>query len=91
MRKVTVNLDKVKFVRDEISCFLGHLVSAKGIKIDPEGTQGIRDFPQRCKGYRPLCGYVSILSKFIPNVAEISVPLNKFRQKDGRFVWGDEQ
>lgn len=90
--QLTVNPDKVKFARNEIS-FLGHLVSAKGIKIDPARTQGIRDFPppRDVKGIARFVGMANFYRKFIPNVAELAAPLNKLRQKGASFVWGNEQ
>ena len=53
---LTVNPEKVRFAQESIS-FLGHLVSHKGVTIDPERTQGIRDFPppRDCLLYTSRC------------------------------------
>lgn len=90
--KLTVNPEKVKFAQSEIS-FLGHLVSSQGIRIDPERTQGIRDFPapRDVKGISRFVGMVGFYRKFIPNVSELCAPLNKLRKKGASFVWGEEQ
>ena len=55
---LTVNPEKVKFAQTQIS-FLGHLISHRGVTVDPERTQGIRDFPhQRMpKASRDLWGW----------------------------------
>lgn len=89
---LTVNPEKVQFAREEIS-FLGHLVSAKGVSIDPERTQGIRDFPRPrdAKGIARFLGMVGFYRKFIPNVADLSAPLNTLRKKGAKFFWRDEQ
>lgn len=89
---LTVNPEKVQFGRTDIS-FLGHLVSNKGISIDPERTQGIRDFaaPRDAKGISRFLGMVNFYRKFIPNVAELAAPLNSLRKKGARFIWGEEQ
>jgi transposase InsO family protein len=89
---LTVNPDKVHFAKEEIS-FLGHLVSAKGVRIDPERTQGIADFPRPrdAKGVSRFLGMIGFYRKFIPHVAEMSVPLNILRKKGAKFTWGEEQ
>jgi len=40
---VTVNLQKSQFLRSQI-IFLGHVISEKGISMDPEKTSAIQNF-----------------------------------------------
>lgn len=89
---LTVNPEKVQFCHEQIS-FLGHLVSNKGISIDPARTQGIRDFPppKDGKGVARFVGMVNFYRRFIPNAAELCAPLNNLRRKGVKFVWGPEQ
>ena len=84
-----LNPEKVKFVQTQIS-FLGHLISHSGVTVDPERTQGIRDFPppKDAKGIARFVGMVNFYRRFIPNAAEIAAPLNELRKKGARFVWG---
>uniref|UniRef100_A0A1B6EN58 RNA-directed DNA polymerase n=2 Tax=Cuerna arida TaxID=1464854 RepID=A0A1B6EN58_9HEMI len=89
---LTVNPEKVSFARGEIS-FLGHLVSSKGVCIDPARTQAIREFPppKDAKGIARFVGMVNFYRRFIPNVAELAAPLNALRKKGAKFVWGEAQ
>jgi len=89
---LTVNPDKVSFAKSEIS-FLGHLVSSRGVCIDPARTQAIRDFPppKDAKGIARFVGMVNFYRRFIPNIAELAAPLNLLRRKGAKFTWGEEQ
>jgi hypothetical protein len=89
---LTCNPEKVKFAQREIS-FLGHLVSSRGVRIDPERTQSIRDFPppRDAKGIARFVGMVNFYRKFIPNVAQLALPLNELRRKGAKFAWGEAQ
>ena len=89
---LTVNPKKVKFAQTQIS-FLGHLISYKGVTVDPERTQGIRDFlpPKDAKGIGRFVGMVNLYRRFIPNAAEIAAPLNELHKKGAKFEWGEKQ
>uniref|UniRef100_A0A1B6JZN4 RNA-directed DNA polymerase n=1 Tax=Homalodisca liturata TaxID=320908 RepID=A0A1B6JZN4_9HEMI len=89
---LTVNPEKVSYAKSEIS-FLGHLVSSRGVSIDPARTQGIRDFPppKDAKGVARFIGMVNFYRRFIPDFAEVAAPLNALRRKDAKFVWGEDQ
>lgn len=89
---LTVNPEKVTFARPEIS-FLGHLVSSRGVCIDPARTQGIKDFPppKDAKGVARFVGMVNFYRRFIPNAAELAAPLNLLRKKGAVFEWGGDQ
>jgi len=76
----------------EIS-FLGHLVSPAGVRIDPERTRAIREFPipRDMKGIGRFIGMVNFYHKFIPRFADVAAPLNALRKKGTGYVWGQEQ
>lgn len=42
---VTINLGKSQFLRDKIM-FLGHIISAKRISMDPDKIQTIKNFQE---------------------------------------------
>ena len=89
---LTVKPQKVVFATQEIS-FLGHLVSPGCVRIDPEWTKPIRDFPvpRDARGIARFVGMVNFYHKFIPNFADTAAPLNALRRKGMKFVWGPEQ
>ena len=89
---LTVKPQKVVFATQEIS-FLGHLVSPGCVRIDPERTKPIRDFPvpRDARGIARFIGMVNFYHKFIPSFADVAAPLNALRKKGMKFVWGPEQ
>jgi hypothetical protein len=82
----------VVFATQEIS-FLGHLVSPAGVGIDPERTRAIREFstPRNTRGISRFIGMVNFYHKFIPQLANVTAPLNALRKKGVKFAWGQEQ
>jgi hypothetical protein len=89
---MTVKPEKVVLGTKEI-LFLGHLVSADGVLIDPERTKAIRDFPfpKDVRSVSWFVGMVNFYHKFIPRLAEVAAPLSALRKKEARFNWGKQQ
>jgi len=89
---LTVKMEKVVFATQEIS-FLGHLVSAAGVCIDPERTRAIREFPcpPDVKGISRFVGMANFYHKFIPHFADVVAPLNALRKKGVKFKWDTPQ
>jgi len=81
---LTVKTEKVVFSTQEIS-FLVYLVSAAVVRIDPEITTAIRDFPcpRDVKGISHFVGMANFFHKFIPHFADVAAPLNALRKKRG--------
>jgi hypothetical protein len=88
---LTVKLSKVVFATQEVS-FLGHLVSNAGVRIDPERTKAIREFPvpRDAKAISRFIGMVNY-HKFIRHFAHIAAPLNALRKKGVKYCWGKDQ
>ena len=86
MDGLTVKPEKVVFATQEIS-FLGHLVSPAGVRIDPERTRAIREFPipRDTKGIGRFIGMVNFYHKFIPRLADVAAPLNALRKRGVKF------
>lgn len=89
---LTVNPNKVKYATSSVS-FLGHIISPRGIHIDPARTQTIAEYPspRNVKEVARFVGMVNFFSKFIPHFALKAEPLNRLRKKDVPFQWGEEQ
>lgn len=89
---LTVRLSKVVFATQEIS-FLGHLVSPSGVRIDPERTRAIREFPipRDVKALSRFIGMINYYHKFIPHFADIAFPLNMLRKKGVKYFWNTPQ
>ena len=88
---LTLN-DKCEFSKGEVK-FLGHIVSAQGIAIDPSKVEAIASFPapEGVPELRRLLGMVNHVAKFAPNLAEVTKPLRDLLKKENDWVWGPDQ
>ena len=82
-----LNLSKCVFRVPEIT-FLGHVVSADGLKIDPRKCDAISNYPepQNQTELKRFLGMINYVGKFIPNLADITAPLRCLLQKDVEFI-----
>ena len=68
---ITLNMDKCELTRHTIR-FLGHVISADGVKPDPEKTRAVQelDAPKNVSELRSFLGMVNQLGRFLPKLAE---------------------
>ncbi len=92
--KLQAKITKCKFVQRE-TVFLGHLVSAEGIKPDPDKIKAVREWriPRSKKDIRSFVGLCSYYRKFIPHFATIAEPLHRLQsiKETVVFEWKEEQ
>ncbi|XP_017487155.1 PREDICTED: uncharacterized protein LOC108375524 [Rhagoletis zephyria] len=83
-----LNKEKCVFNTQEVK-FLGHIVSAEGVKPDPEKIETITKIkqPENVKELQRFLGMVTYVSKFIKNLADITQPLRQLLRKDVEWVW----
>ncbi|XP_017469225.1 PREDICTED: uncharacterized protein K02A2.6-like [Rhagoletis zephyria] len=83
-----LNKEKCVFNTQEVK-FLGHIVSAEGVKLDPEKIETITKIkqPENVKELQRFLGMVTYVSKFIKNLADITQPLRQLLRKDVEWVW----
>ena len=69
---------------------LGASCPHRGVTVDSERTQDIRDFPppRDAKGIARFVGMINFYRRFIPNAAEIAAPLNELRKKGNQIRMG---
>lgn len=89
---LTLNKQKCEFGVNKIK-FLGHMLSAKGVEIDPEKADTINKLraPENKTELQRILGMVTYLAKFIPNLSEITHPLRKLLEKESEWVWTNHQ
>ena len=90
---VKFNKDKLQLNQHEVK-YLGHIVSAEGLRPDPEKVLAINDMPNPTdsKGIQRLMGSLNFLRGFIPNISEITEPLRALLNvEESDWVWGPEQ
>ena len=69
--------------------YVGHLIRADGLKPDPAKVEAVQCMPPPTNkdGVRRFLGFVTYLSKFIPNLSEVDAPLRELLKSDVEFAW----
>lgn len=89
--KLILNLEKCLFAAGEVK-HLGHIISASGIRPDPEKIGGLVNMRvNSVKSVRAFLGLASFYRKFIPDFASLSSPLTALLKKNAKWRWAEEQ
>ena len=82
---------KCEWCRKEIN-FLGHVVNAEGVSTQKQTTEKIKAFkrPHDQKTIKSFLGLCNYYRTFVPNFAELAVPLNKLLRKGIHFEWSEK-
>ncbi|XP_028755422.1 uncharacterized protein LOC114714818 [Neltuma alba] len=99
LREVLATLHKHRLFEKRSKCafgqrrieYLGHIVSARGVEMDPSKVQAVQDWPtpttvSQLRGFLGLSGYYR---RFIQGYAQLAGPLTQLLTKDG-FHWNSE-
>ena len=86
------NLEKCTFCTDRVA-FLGYVVTAQGIEVDPAKIEAIASWPQpkTVTQVRSFLGLAGFYRRFVKDFGSIAAPLNELTKKDVPFVWSDAQ
>jgi hypothetical protein len=70
---------------------LGHIISKDGISVDPSRIEAIKKIPlpKDNKYLQSFFGKINFIRIFIPNLVEISKPLNRLLKGYTLFEWDD--
>ncbi|XP_052728431.1 uncharacterized protein LOC128195237 [Vigna angularis] len=81
---------KCEFWMKEIQ-FLGHVVSAGGISVDPAKVKAVLDWesPRSVTEVRSFVGLAGYYRRFIEGFSKIVAPLTYLTRKDQPFAWTD--
>ncbi|KAL1259036.1 hypothetical protein QQF64_009613 [Cirrhinus molitorella] len=83
-----LNLAKCRFRVSEVP-YVGHLLTDKGVKPDPEKNKAIHQMPspEDKHSLQRFLGMTNYLSKFIHRYSEITAPLRQLLHQDVEWHW----
>nr|GFD05850.1 retrotransposon protein, putative, Ty3-gypsy subclass [Tanacetum cinerariifolium] len=89
--KLYAKFSKCEFWLSSVA-FLGHIVSAEGITMDPVKVEAITKWPRpvsvtEVRSFLGLAGYYRI---FVEGFSCLALPLTKLMHKGEKFVWNEE-
>lgn len=82
---------KCEFWLEEVS-FLGHIISASGIMVDPKKVEAIMDWkpPKSPTEIRSFLGLAGYYRKFVQGFSIIAAPMTRLLQKKVKFEWTEK-
>lgn len=82
---------KCDFFKEEIQ-YLGHVISEKGIAVDPEKIKTIMEWkvPQNVADIRSFMGLAGYYRRFIKGFSKIAFPITSLQRKGKIFKWTRE-
>lgn len=88
---VKINKDKMKLHLPEIK-YMGHILTAEGIKPDPAKVQGLHNmpYPTDQQAVKRFLGTVNYLAKFLPHLSDKAEPLRNVKEGTG-FLFGQPE
>ncbi|GBG74708.1 hypothetical protein CBR_g19113 [Chara braunii] len=89
--KFKINGEKCEFGRTRV-LYLGHEISAEGLKPDDAKVASIRDWPrpQSVTEMRSFLGMTSYYRTFVKNYSMVAAPLTDLTRLDTPWEWTDE-
>jgi hypothetical protein len=86
--KLYAKLSKCIFYQKKIH-YLGHIISADGITVDPEKIEAIRGWPvpRNVTEVRYFMGLVGYYRRFIKGFSKIASPITSLQKKGVKFEW----
>lgn len=82
-----IQMDKSEFLKLE-TAFLGHIISADGVKPNPDKIAAIQKYPlpKTPKEIKQFLGLLGYYRKFIPDFARITKPMTKCLKKSNKIT-----
>jgi hypothetical protein len=82
---------KCEFWMEEVA-FLGHVLSAKGVAVDPSKIEAVSKWqsPKSVTEIRSFLGLAGYYRRFIENFSKIAKPMTELLKSNTLYVWSDK-
>lgn len=83
-----LNARKCHLAQDHV-VFLGHVISAEGLRLDPKNTEKVKSWPVP-RSATEVCAFLGLCSyyrRFVRSFAQLAVPLSHLTGKDVPFQY----
>ncbi|KAL0537617.1 hypothetical protein IC582_026600 [Cucumis melo] len=90
-KQLYAKFSKCEFWLEEV-VFLGHIVSAKGVSVDPQKVEAIVNWerPTSATEVRSCLGFKGYYRRFIEDFARLALPFTALTRKNAKFEWSDK-
>ncbi|GJP52551.1 hypothetical protein CLOM_g11653 [Closterium sp. NIES-68] len=87
-RTILIKLSKSEFALEKVQ-FLGHMVSAQGVHVDPKKIEAVRTWktPENVKELQQFLGFANYYNRFVPQYAKLAAPLTNLLKKNTPYKW----
>ncbi|KAJ0661910.1 putative nucleotidyltransferase, Ribonuclease H [Helianthus annuus] len=91
-KKLYAKLSKCEFWLERVT-FLGHVVSANGIEVDPCKVEAITNWPKpnTVTEVRSFLGLAGYYRRFVEGFSSLALPLTQLVRKGVKFEWNKER
>ncbi|CAL2244317.1 unnamed protein product [Prunus armeniaca] len=90
-KQLYAKFSKCQFWLDRVD-FLGHVISAEGIYVDPRKVEAVVNWvqPTSVTEIRSFLGLAGYYRRFVEGFSSIAAPLTRLTRKDVKFEWTEE-
>ncbi|KAJ3500263.1 hypothetical protein NMY22_g19316 [Coprinellus aureogranulatus] len=90
--RLFANPKKCEFDKSEVE-YLGYLIGADGIKMNPKKLATIAEWPvpRSSHDVQVFLGFCNFYRRFVDHYASLALPLHRLTRKDVPFVWSDSE
>ncbi|CAI7865989.1 unnamed protein product [Closterium sp. NIES-53] len=90
--RLLTKASKCAFLQDRLE-FLGHVISADGVEIDPKNIATIQAWhaPTNLTELQSFLGFVNYVRQFVPGMTKLTAPLTDLLRKGVEYTWGEKE
>ncbi|CAI7885731.1 unnamed protein product [Closterium sp. NIES-54] len=90
--RLLTKASKCEFLQDTLE-FLGHIISAEGVEIDPKKIATIQagHAPTNLTELKSFLGIVNYVRRFFLDMAKLTAPLTDLLRKGVEYTWGEKE